>query len=214
MIDRVARHLYIFSLMSQLRPAIPLLLLGLLVSCEPPVQSVDETDPITDVSFSYLQDDGKIFVSARIKDPFNGVKLNFVQLIWYGINGLSSDNPDSVFLNDNGDFGDILRGDHVYSRKQLAGDLDNPVIYGDTGTVYLRIGATYVDDQSHVLADSFGLGNIIPRIDSVEAPDTLQIPTSGIATDTIRVKVTDPDGLEDIQWVGFRSLKPDGTYAN
>ncbi|MFQ6674739.1 MAG: hypothetical protein ACE5LH_00190 [Fidelibacterota bacterium] len=185
-----------------------------LVSCEPPVQSVEETDPISGVNFTYLQDVGKIFVSARVKDPFNGVKLNFVQLLWYGTDGFASDRVDSLFLNDNGDFGDILRGDRTYSRKFPAAALKNALAYGDTGSVFLQITAMYLDSTVHALADSFRLGNIVPRIESVDAPDTLELPVTGAKTDTIRATVTDADSLADIKWVGFTSLKPDGTLAN
>lgn len=178
------------------------------------MQSVDDTDPIADLQFTYLQGVERIFVGARVKDPFNGVKLNYVQLLWYGMEGLDSNRVDSLFLNDNGDFGDILRGDKVYSRKFSVTGLRNSLEYGDTGTVYLEVRAMYFDSTLESLADSFRLGNIAPRIESVEAPDTLELPTQGVKTDTIRAVVTDPDSLTDIQWVGFTSLKPDGTLAN
>ncbi|MFQ6615403.1 MAG: hypothetical protein ACE5HZ_01360 [Fidelibacterota bacterium] len=184
------------------------------LTCEPPVQSVEDTDPVSQVRFTYLQDLNKIFVSARVKDPFNGVRLNYVQLLWYGTEGFESSQVDSVFLNDAGDFGDILEGDQTYSRKLQAGGLKNALEYGDTGTVFLEVTAMYFDSTLEVVADSFRLGNIVPRIESVEAPDTLKLPASGTLTDTIHATVTDADSLGDIRWVGFISLKPDGSLAN
>lgn len=140
--------------------------------------------------------------------------MNFVQLLWYGREGFESDRVDSLFLNDNGDFGDILKGDQTYSRKFSAEGLNNALEYGDTGSVFLEVTAMYFDSTLEVLADTFRLGNIVPRIESVEAPDTLNLPASGTMTDTIRATVTDADSLGDIKWVGFTSLKPDGSLAN
>jgi len=193
---------------------ITLLAIGFFVSCETPVESTEETDPITNITFNYLQENENLFASAQLKDPLNSISLSFVRLLWFGTQGLDGSTPDSVFLNDNGDFGDILKSDKVYSRKISIQDLNNMLTYGDTGTVYLSVVAMYSDSTIHSISDSFHLGNIIPRIDWVQAPDTLSVPTSGIETDTIRVKVTDADGLDDIKWVGFTSLKPDGNYAN
>ena len=214
MIDTVRRDAYIPSPMMKKPVAILVMTLAFWISCEVPVEPKVETDPVGDIVFTYLQDQAEVYVSAGFEDPFNGVSVSYVRLLWYGIRGLNHDDPDSIFLNDHGDFGDILRDDNVYSRKIPTGDLKNALTYTDTGDVYLEVSAMYLDSALYALADSFSLGNIIPRIDSLDAPDTLRIPASGLRTDTIRVWVSDADGLEDIKWVGFRSLRPDGTYAN
>lgn len=211
------QHFYILDQMILTQKVFPLFFLGLFVlSCEPPVQSVDETDPIENIQFTYMQEDQSIFVAARLKDPFNGVGLDFVTWVWYGKNGFEHSTPDSTILNDNGDFGDILRGDDTYSWKIDIIDLDstNSLVYEDTGTVYLTIIAQYKNDSSYSLSDSLSLGNIIPQIVSIDAPDTLFIPTSGYDLDTLKVTVTDANGVEDIRWAAYKSLKPNGTYAN
>lgn len=211
MIDTIKQYIYILFLMLRRQFIFPLIAMGFFVSCETPVESEKQTDPLTNITFSYLQEEEKIFTSAKVKDPFNGLSLLFVQLLWYG---LKYETPDSIFLNDNGDFGDILKNDDVYSRKLSVQDLDNALTYGDTGDVYFDVIAMYSDSSLVDSTFSFSLGNIIPNLDWIQAPDTLSLPITGILTDTIRVKVTDADGLEDIKWVGFTSLKPDGTYAN
>ena len=193
---------------------ISLIILGFIVSCELSVQTEEETDPIFNLTFNYLQGEEKLFSSAKLKDPFKGTALLYVRLLWYSSYGTDYDSPDSIFLNDNGDFGDILKNDQVYSKKITIQDLNNTLTYTDTGTVYLNVIAMYFDSTSYSLIDSFSLGNIIPRIEWIQAPDTLLVPGTGIETDTIKVKVTDADGLGDIKWVGFTSLKPDGKYAN
>lgn len=196
---------------------ISLFFLGFFVfSCEAPLQSVEETDPIESIQFSYLQEDQRIFVAAKIKDPFNNIAADFVQLVWYGMNGLTYNFPDSIFLNDNGDFGDILQSDKTYSRKIDISDLDstNSLVYEDTGTVYLKIIAQYKNNTTHILSDSLSLGNIIPQIVSISVSDTLFLPASGYDLDTLRMTVTDANGTKDLRWAGYKSLKPDGTYAN
>ena len=212
------QHFYILGQMIRTQKVFPLFFLGLFIlSCEPPVQSVDETDPIENIQFTYLQAAAdSIFVAARLKDPFNGVGLDFVTWVWYGKNGFEHSTPDSMFLNDNGDFGDILKGDDTYSRKIDIIDLDstNSLVYEDTGTVYLKIFAQYKNDSSYSLSDSLSLENIIPQIVSIDTPDTLFLPNSGFTLDTLRVTVTDANGVEDIRWAAYKSLKPNGTYAN
>ncbi|MEE9168011.1 MAG: hypothetical protein V3U24_11205 [Candidatus Neomarinimicrobiota bacterium] len=187
-------------------------------SCETPVEPEEETDPVTDITFNYLQEDEKIFTSAKLKDPFNGDNLVFAQLIWYGTNGFNQTTPDSFFLSDNGDFGDILKKDNVYSVKIPIEDLGdtNSILYGDTGIVYLQVLAHY-DDNVEAKVDSFDLGNINPKFLWIDAPDTLNLPDSGFARLVdIKAKVTDANGVDDIQWVGFtsRHVEPDTMLNN
>lgn len=192
---------------------------GLFLSCETPVEPETETDPITELTFRYLQDEGKIFTSARLTDPFNGVGLAFARLVWYGTNGLEHDAPDSIFLNDNGDFGDILKNDHVYSRKLSMVDFSdtNSIAYEDTGIVYLKVLANYANDSVYTAVDSFHLGNLKPKFLWIDAPDTLVLPDSGLARLVdIRAEVKDANGIEDIRWVGFtsRHVDPDTMLNN
>jgi hypothetical protein len=49
-----------------------------------------------------------------------------------------------------------------------------------------------------------------PVISNLSAPDSLHIGD----TLSLTIQASDPDGLVDIYEVGYRSLKPDGTYAN
>jgi hypothetical protein len=52
--------------------------------------------------------------------------------------------------------------------------------------------------------------NNAPIISNLTAPDTLHIGD----TLSLTIKASDPDGLADLYEVGYRSLKPDGNYAN
>lgn len=216
MIDTVTEHLYIFATVLRRDFLLILATTGIFLSCGTPVEPEEPADPITEVTFRYLQEDEKIFASARLKDPFKGFSPLWAQLVWYGKNGIDHGSPDIVFLNDNGDFGDILKKDEVYSRKFSAGDLSNPLVYGDTGTVYLRVTAMYFDSSLFSVVDSFSLGNIRPYIVEVSMPDTMtRPPTQGFySVDTLIVKANDPNGLEDLNACFLFLQKPDSSYAN
>lgn len=189
------------------------------IACNPPVASEDEeVDPISNVIFSYLQEDEQVFISASIKDPFNGDSLVSVALVWYGTGGFEQ-TEDIVPLVDNGNFGDILSSDGVYSRKlsSTGSDgyfLNQPLTYEDSGKVYLTIRAQYEVQGEVSVSDSFHLGNINPEILFITVPDTIEVPASDLNYDTLMVSVADANGLDDISWVGYRSLKPDSGYAN
>lgn len=49
-----------------------------------------------------------------------------------------------------------------------------------------------------------------PVISDLKAPDTLHLGD----TLSLTIKASDPDGLADLYEVGYRSLKPDGSFAN
>ena len=170
-------------------------------------------EPISNIGFTYLQHDSAIFVAADFRASYNGSGFTEAYMVWYAKSGFSLTSPDSVLLYDTGVQGDILSEDGRYSREVTLSSLNNSLSYGDTGTVYLKVMATY-GTKIVTEIDSFSLGNIMPKIDSLIVPDTLTLPVSDFAFDTLRVMVSDPDGLDDIKWVAYKSLKPDGTYAN
>lgn len=210
------RRIYILPVMFPPRHIIMFLAAVLLVRCTPPLQSEKETDPIEEISFSYLQDDAKIFVGAKVKATYRGIAVNYVSLKWFGKSGIDAVSADEAVLSDNGDLGDILKGDHTYSKKLALNSLSNTLAYEDTGNVHLSILAYYMNDSVYTFSDTFALGNIVPRFLSLEAPDTLTLPDSGLAQlITIRAEVEDADGLDDIQWVGFTSKRlSDGVMLN
>ena len=186
-----------------------LLLFMYWLSCTTPLQVADQTDPIERIDFSFLQEEGYIYIGALVKNPFNGNDLRYVTTAWFGLNNVDAVEADSIILGDVGVKGDILIEDNLHSikvRPNSLGSLSNKLAYNDTGIVHLKIIAHYERGETYELADSFSLGNIFPRFLSLDAPDTLTLPDSGLAKlITIHAKVEDPNGLADIQWVGFRS---------
>ena len=192
------------------------------LSCTTPVQVPDQTDPIERIDFSYLQEERKIYIGALVKDPFNGANINYVTAAWHGTKNFTAGSPDSIILGDNGNFGDILKGDNLYAiaDSTISSSFSlNPISLSDIGEVYLKVVAHYEDAESHTDSASFSLGNIFPKfeeiciydvleIENCEGPFTLTLPDTGLAKlIKVSAKVKDANGPEDIHWVGFTSKR-------
>ena len=175
-----------------------------------------EKDPITDpidtisgIQFTFHQDVNKLYFAASVESSYDDGSLISVSLIWYGVN--KENIPDSLIIQDNGKDGDIISDDGMYSIK-LANDstLIKNTLGDDSGKVYLTVLAYYDEVQISKL-DSFSIGNIIPEINSITAPDTIIRPEGSTVTlHPVYAEVFDADGLETIKWVGFTSFHVDG----
>ena len=172
----------------------------------------DPTDPIDTISgiqFTFHQDVNKLYFAASVESSYDDGSLISVSLIWYGVN--KENIPDSLIIQDNGKDGDIISGDGMYSIK-LANDstLIKNTLGDDSGKVYLTVLAYYDEVQISKL-DSFSIGNIIPEIISITAPDTIIRPEGSTVTlHPVYAEVFDADGLETVKWVGFTSFHVDG----
>ena len=175
-----------------------------------------EKDPITDpidtisgIQFTFHQDVNKLYFAASVESSYDDGSLISVSLIWYGVN--KENIPDSLIIQDDGKDGDIISDDGMYSIK-LANDstLIKNTLGDDSGKVYLTVLAYYDEVQISKL-DSFSIGNIIPEINSITAPDTIIRPEGSTVTlHPVYAEVFDADGLETIKWVGFTSFHVDG----
>ena len=175
-----------------------------------------EKDPITDpidtisgIQFTFHQDVNKLYFAASVESSYDDGSLISVSLIWYGVN--RENIPDSLIIQDNGKDGDIISDDGMYSIK-LANDstLIKNTLGDDSGKVYLTVLAYYDEVQISKL-DSFSIGNIIPEIISITAPDTIIRPEGSTVTlHPVYAEVFDADGLETVKWVGFTSFHVDG----
>ena len=177
--------------------------------CSAPTQTSDEIHPIESIDFNYLQNEDKIYMATELKNPFNGLNLRYVSLAWHGQTNFSS-SADSFFLADSGQLGDILKGDNIFSlSKELSSIIINPISLSDTNRVHIKIIAHYDDGNSYIDSSKFSLGNLWPIFTSFDLPDTLTRPSETGSANLINIKVgiDDPDGKEDIQWVGFLSFK-------
>ncbi|HIA79533.1 MAG TPA: hypothetical protein EYO07_05170 [Candidatus Marinimicrobia bacterium] len=170
----------------------------------------DSVNSISDVQFNFHQDVNKLYFAASVAAFYEDRSLTNVSLLWYGTD--STNTPDSLALRDDGTDGDIISGDGMYARK-LANDTTVVIntLGEDSGRVYLKVLAQYEGGEISKLEDSFNIGNIIPRIISVNAPDTITRPEGATVTlHLIYAEVFDADGLETIKWVGFTSFHVDG----
>ena len=175
-----------------------------------------EKDPITDpidtisgIQFTFHQDVNKLYFAASVESSYDDGSLISVSLIWYGVN--KENIPDSLIIQDDGKNGDIISDDGMYSIK-LANDstLIKNTLGDDSGKVYLTVLAYYDEVQISKL-DSFSIGNIIPEIISITAPDTIIRPEGSTVTlHPVYAEVFDADGLETVKWVGFTSFHVDG----
>ena len=169
----------------------------------------DPIDTISGIQFTFHQDVNKLYFAASVESSYDDGSLISVSLIWYGVN--KENIPDSLIIQDDGKDGDIISDDGVYSIK-LANDstLIKNTLGDDSGKVYLTVLAYYDEVQISKL-DSFSIGNIIPEIISITAPDTIIRPEGSTVTlHPVYAEVFDADGLETVKWVGFTSFHVDG----
>ena len=171
----------------------------------------DIDTPLGNLQFTYLQDDRILYFAIEVEPSINRSPLESTVLYWYGTDTTVS--PDNLSLNDGGDSGDIIKGDDLYSLKILNDTLflANPISLEDTGKVHMKFQANYGNGSSFMIRDSFYLGNIIPQLQYIIAPDTIVRPTdNSIIFKVVKAKAHDANGLDDIRRVGFVSYHVEG----
>lgn len=190
-----------------------ILTIGIIVfifSCEKASQAEDSY-PISEVDFVFLQSSNKLFISAHAETGFQGGALDSVMVLWKGID--SSNIADTIRLLDDGTYGDLIGKDDIYSRKiqNLSSFLKNTIPVSAKDSVFLSIMGIY-SGKKLTESSTFLLGNIRPKLGTVFVPDTVSRPlpnTDPNITNTVKFSVTavvsDPNGLDDIKRVLFRS---------
>ena len=174
--------------------------------CPDSASTTDTDSPLGELQFTFLQDDHLLYFAIDLAPSVKGYTLETAMVSWYGTDATRMVTPDHLELKDEGENGDILKDDGLYSLKVINNTLTQNPIANDTGKVYLDFEATYNNNASFVAQDSFYLGNIIPIIESISAPDIITLPDSGGVTfKTVKATVSDANGLADIRRVGFVS---------
>jgi hypothetical protein len=183
--------------------------------CPDSASTTDTDSPLGEPQFTFLQNDQILYFAIDVESRVNGSPLQTVAVHWFGTAGPDS-TADYLLLNDVGISGDILENDYLYSLKVINNTLTHNPIDDDTGRVYLDFEATYENHPPFMVQDSFYLGNIIPIIVSISAPDTIFLPDSGGVTfELVKARVHDANGLDDIRRVGFVSFYvDDSTFLN
>ena len=184
--------------------------------CPDSASTTDTDSPLGEPQFTFLQDDQILYFAIDVESRVNGSPLQTAAVYWFGTDTTSTRTADYLLLNDEGISGDILKNDYLYSLKVINNTLTHNPIDDDTGRVYLDFEATYENHPPFMVQDSFYLGNIIPIIVSILAPDTIFLPdSSDIAFETVIATVHDANGLDDIRRVGFVSYYvDDSTFLN
>ena len=165
--------------------------------------------PILFQQFTFHQDMNKLYYGVGVESKYEGQMLDSVMIHWYGTN--RGNTADALTLFDDGSHGDIIMNDDLYSRK-IPNDSTTliNILGDDSGYVFMDYVAMYGTEIVTVL-DSFKIGNIIPRIESIFAPDTIIRPVDAtVSLHLIKAEVYDADGLETIKWVGFTSFHVEG----
>ena len=169
----------------------------------PPPQLIDVSVP------SYLPSGFKgELITAKVIDD------NAVSVHYYGARkdtaGFEGELVFEGELFDNGENGDVITGDNIFSLSITA-----EFAAAREGLYTLKFQAEdAVGDTSETVTQEIDIENVPPNIANLNCPDTVQRPTSGTKTVLVTLDVSDAQGLGDIKFVGFMSLKPDSTYAN
>jgi len=187
---------------------LPLVLM--IFSCEK-LSQADDPYPISSVDFVFLQASNKLYVSVEAAKGYQGGTLDSVMVLWQGID--ASNTADTIRLLDDGTSGDMISKDEIYSRKidNTSSALKNVIPASAKDSVFLSIMGIYSGKKLSE-PSTFLLGNIRPKLGSVFVPDTVTRPSANPdpnITNTVKFSVTavvsDPNGLNDIKRVLFRS---------
>ena len=175
--------------------------------CPDSASTTDTDSPLGEVQFTFLQNDQILYFAIDLAPSFKGNTLETAMVSWYGTDATRKVTPDDLELKDEGENGDILKDDGLYSLKVNNNTLtQNPISSDDIGRVYVKFQVTYGNSPPDTVKYSFELGNIIPQIESIAAPDTIVRPSdNSIIFEPVEAKVHDANGLEDIRRVGFFS---------
>ena len=178
------------------------------LACPDPTTD-SELSPIFNQQFTYHQDVNQFYYGVEVENKYENQALSQVKINWYATT--RNNQPDTLILYDDGTNGDILMGDGFYGLKITN---DSTTIQNrlgdDSGYVYIDYLAEY-GTETVIVLDSFRIGNLIPRIVSISAPDTIVRPSNAtVSLHLISTEVFDADGLETIKMVGFISYHVDG----
>jgi len=164
---------------------------------------------ISDTQFNFHQNTNELYISSKVEPEFEGKKLDEVMVEWFGTD--LENRPDSLTLLDDGASGDIISTDNIFTIKIDNDSLNIENTLGDdSGSVYLNILAVYVGETEQQ-SSSFRIGNIIPRIISINADSIITRPSGAtLSLHLVGAEVFDADGLNNLKWVGFTSFHIEG----
>jgi len=149
-------------------------------------------------------------VSAVAFDPQQQDNISFVML---QIFSPTSSVPSAQYqLMDDGQQGDVIAGDRIFSRDINVSFANEKV--GKYSFHFQTFDSHGTASQAVVkVVNAVRSDNEPPIIFDLVAPDTTKLPTSGEVLIDLQIAAVDSQGFVDIREVLFKSYKPDGTGA-
>lgn len=115
-------------------------------------------------------------------------------------------NSVPLILNDDGNNGDLLKGDNIYSSKFSLSQSNSNGFYKIEYFITEKSGSIKKAASQSFLYNN-GQSNVSPRISNLSAPDSAEIGSSPTLI-LITVAAQDSNGLSDIDKVFFNSFVP------
>ena len=159
------------------------------------------SDPITNPQFVFMRESNLLYFAASYELEFEGESLTSSMVEWLGQGGTVQ---DTIWLNDQGNSGDIISDDGFYSFQIIneSDYLSNTLDSSNVGSVNCTFIGIYGPKKSEV--SHF---NYPPVINSLTIPDSIVRPLGEeIEMLLIVAEVIDDNGLEDISICSFTSL--------
>ena len=174
----------------------------LISSCDDQL-SVEEakSDPITNPQFVFMRESNLLYFAASYELEFEGESLTSSMVEWLGQGGTVQ---DTIWLNDQGNSGDIISDDGFYSFQIIneSDYLSNTLDSSNVGSVNCTFIGIYGTNKSEI-----SYFNYPPVINSLTIPDSIVRPLGEeIEMLLIVAEVIDDNGLEDISICSFTSL--------
>ena len=95
--------------------------------CPDSASTTDTDSPLGELQFTFLQDDQILYFAIDLAPSFKGNTLETAMVSWYGTDSTRTV-TDDLELKDEGENGDILKDDGLYSLKVINNTLtQNPI---------------------------------------------------------------------------------------
>ena len=186
-----------------------LIIFLVLAACVNTIQEESATDPVIEsVTLNYSQANKSLFISAKVFDPQGLETIDSVVFYLYQKDSLDSADEQlflNSYLNDMGPPLDIINHDGEFSYL-----IDSTTLADNEGYYRVNVQAFDEDGNSSDIEEREELvaPNSPPELFAIELPNSFE------KGDTLifKIRVTDPQGYEDIGSVVYFVQYPNGDY--
>ena len=173
-----------------------------ILTCNDSTTKINENPTIEAVTLNYSVSEKSLFFSVRTDDP-QGYRDVETVVYWLYFTPLNSDKEvelENSALMDNGENGDIIKGDATFTKR-----------FKNVAQGQYRIAAIAFDMDNHssetVYDTIMAMNNQPPKIYAYNLPYSYE---KGDRI-TLEIKATDPNGYDDIKSVNLEITQPDNT---